>query len=151
MITETENKINTTRAVSLAGAEAVDAWRVVPRLALAGYISLIAYIVAWFVGIETHPQFECSQVILESLLDRSVPLADAKAVACTIVGVVGGPQTAHTVLATVITGLATAIFGLYTSTGRDWSKSMEPWRYGQVSVKTPVDESGVSVDESAGK
>lgn len=123
--------VNRARRISLAGAEAFDAWRIVPRAAVAGYVALIVYIIQWFIGIETFTQTSCDAVILQSLLDRGIGLPEAENVACTVTGVVGGPQTTHTILATTVAGLATAIFGLYTNSGRDWSKSIAPWNFGR--------------------
>jgi hypothetical protein len=127
--------LNNKRGVSLAVAESIDAWRVVPRFAIVCYMALVAYIIQWFVSIETHVQTTCQADVLQVLLDKDIDVAQAESIACTVMGVVGGPQTSHTIIATTIAGLATAIFGLYTSTGNDWSKSILPWKFGESKVE----------------
>jgi len=58
--------------------------------------------------------------MLKLLLDSKIDLEQAKALACSIVDVVGGPTAAQSAFVTTITGLSAGIFGLYTATGRKW-------------------------------
>ena len=42
-----------------------------------------------------------------------------------------GPPDAYTTLVSVVVGAAAAVFGLYAAGGRDWSKSVLPWKWGE--------------------
>lgn len=104
-------------------AETFDAWRVVPRMAMLAYGILVYRLYSWLTGIETYVQTQCDSNVLESLINSGVSLADAQAIACTVVAVVGGPTGAQTTFVTTIVGLSAAVFGLYTSTGRRWGRN----------------------------
>ena len=123
----TEKNINTQRIKRLAKAELFDAWRVVPRALLIMYIFLVAFVVDKFFKVATITKIECNADLIVKLVQAHVPLEQAQVVACRAVDIVGGPTTTHTILVTTICGLSAAIFGLYTGSGRDWSKGAFPW------------------------
>ena len=108
------------RKYSLALAESFDAWRIVPRAILVVYSALVLNLYLWFKSIPTFVQERCDASMLKILIDANVSLDQAKALACSIVDVVGGPTAAQSAFVTTITGLSAGIFGLYTATGRRW-------------------------------
>lgn len=106
----------------LMGAELVDAWRLFPRMFVGLYAVLMYKVFMWFKSIPTVLSLECNAELIEKLvLNQSIPLEQAQEIACTVTAVLGGPTTQHTVLVTTICGLATAIFGFYANSGRNWA------------------------------
>lgn len=86
--------IDERRKVHLMLAEAMDAWRVVPRLLVAGYGYLVWTVVQWFMNL---PE----------------------------------PTTQHAALVSTVVGVAGAVIGIYTSTGRKWSEhTFKQWDQG---------------------
>lgn len=125
------DKLNTFRSWAMAGAEVIDAWRIVPRVILVAYGSLVWYLTQWYLSIETFTKTECSADVLKVLLDKNIPLEQAQHIACTVVDTVGGPTNGYTVLVTTICGLSTLVIGLYHNSSKDWSKSILPWNFGK--------------------
>lgn len=119
------------RKFSLLAAESVDSWRVFPRIMIAAYGYLVVNLYQWFVSIPTYIQYKCDPTILQLLLSKGVVLSQAKETACYIIGSVGGPTMAQSAFVTTVIGLSTAVFGLYTSTGRRW----ENWRYSPLPIE----------------
>jgi len=103
-------------------AESFDAWRVVPRFILICYGYLVWSLYAWYKSIAVYTQTQCDGVVLKVLLDEGVAFDLARQMSCNIVGTIGGPTGEQTMFVTTIIGLAAAIFGLYTGTGRRWQK-----------------------------
>jgi hypothetical protein len=103
-------------------AESFDAWRVVPRFILICYGYLVWSLYSWYKSIAVYTQTQCDGVVLKVLLDEGVAFETARQMACNIVGTIGGPTGEQTMFVTTIIGLAAAIFGLYTGTGRRWQK-----------------------------
>lgn len=134
-----EKKVNTQRIKRLAIAEWFDAWRIVPRLLVTLYVFMVIYLIDKFFSMPTYQKIECNADLVVKLVQANIPLQQAQEVACRVVDVVGGPTTTHTVLVTAVCGLATAIFGLYTNSGRDWAKGALPWRF-RKNVKEKVEE-----------
>lgn len=95
--------IDTYRRRHLAIAEFVDAWRIIPRLLVAGYIWLLVKIVMWYMDKEPYILEGCDVTTLGK--------------EC----LVQAPSTQHAALVTAIVGIAAAIFGLYSGTGRKWN------------------------------
>lgn len=126
---EVENKVNTKRITRLAWAELFDAWRVFPRFLVIMYMVMVAYVIKWFFSVPTYNKVECDATILEKLLQANIPLEKAQLLACHTIDIIGGPATNHTILVTTICGLAAAVFGLYTSSGREWAKGALPWNF----------------------
>lgn len=129
--TDNLNILDEKRAKHLSKAEWVDAWRIFPRLFVLLYGFLVSYVVLWFISIKTYVTTQCDVAMITTLMEKGLSFVDAKTAACTIIAVVGGPTTQHAALVTTICGLATVIFGFYTNSGRDWSKSVLPWKFGK--------------------
>lgn len=110
------------RNYSLILAEAFDAWRIVPRIILVGYSWLVINLYMWYRSIPTYLQERCDPMVLDTLLRNELPIEQARAIACTVVDVVGGPTAAQSAFVTTIIGLSAGIFGLYTATGRRWDR-----------------------------
>jgi hypothetical protein len=123
--------LDSIRKFSLLTAESVDSWRVFPRLMIAAYGYLVVNLYQWFVSIPTYIQYKCDPSIMQLLLSKGIALAQVKDTACYIVGSVGGPTMAQSAFVTTVIGLSTAVFGLYTSTGRRW----EHWNYNPLPVE----------------
>lgn len=77
--------IDERRQVHLMLAEAIDAWRVVPRLLVLCYGYLVWDVVQWFMNL-------------------------------------GDPTSQHAALVSTVVGVAGAVIGIYTNTGRKWSE-----------------------------
>lgn len=136
-----ETKLNNFRVWSSAAAEAIDAWRIVPRLCALAYAALLYKLVTWFLNVPTFDKKECDQEVLAVLLN-SIDLEQAQAIACTVVDVVGGPTTSQTAFVTVVAGLAAPFFAFYVNSGKNWSNKIEPWKWneGAKEVETVTDE-----------
>ena len=111
------------REISLLIAESIDAWRVIPRVILVLYSTLVFKLYVWYKSIPTYIQESCDSSTLRVLLEANMNLDDAKQIACTVVDIVGGPTAAQSAFVTTIIGLSTGIFGLYVATGRKWDKN----------------------------
>jgi hypothetical protein len=77
----------------------------------------------WYKSIPTYVQEQCDSGVLKVLLDTNLDLDSARAIACSVVDIVGGPTAAQSAFVTTIIGLSTGIFGLYVATGRKWDGS----------------------------
>lgn len=92
------------RKAHMAGAELVDAWRLIPR----GVVILFGYgtykVVEWYMHLKPY--------ILEGCID-----AGGKVTEC----VIQAPTNQHVMLLTGLFGLAVAVFGFYTTSGRKWN------------------------------
>ncbi len=126
----------------MSAAELVDAWRVVPRLVLIGYVFLIISLYNWFKSILTHVVITCNTTLLSYLMSHNTTIAAAKELACHVVGVVGGPTLIQGAFVTTIIGLSTAIFGLYTNTGRRWGNQL-------LTIKSPTESNPDNDDKSS--
>ena len=73
------------RKTSLALAESVDAWRLIPRIMLVIYSALVLNLYLWFKNIPTFAQERCDVGMIKILLDSGVLLDEAKLLACSIV------------------------------------------------------------------
>lgn len=105
---------------ALALAEVFDAWRVVPRIMLLTYGYLVMHLYSWYRAIPIYVQTKCDGAVLEVLLGRDMNPIFAKELACNVIGTVGGPSSEQSMFASIIIGLSTGIFALYTTTGRKW-------------------------------
>ena len=106
-------EVNGFRKWSNAVAESVDAWRIIPRAMVAAYGVLTWKTWVWYTSIDviitkTNCQLLGSEVV------------------CDITGVVG-PSTQQAVLVTAIVSMAAVVIGLYSSSGKDWTKPLLPW------------------------
>ena len=125
-----ERSINKFRVMHLLLAEAFDAWRVVPRMFLALYASMLWWLVKWFTTTRTIERVECDKELIVALADKNMTIEQIQQLACTVTDVihVTAPNTAHTVFATTVAGLATAVFAFYSNTGKDWNGGITWWK-----------------------
>jgi len=126
------------RKISLLLAEAVDAWRIVPRIVLVSYAWLVYQLYLWYTKIPTYVQEQCNADVLEMLVKTGLALDKARDLACSVMDVVGGPTAAQSAFVTTIIGLSTGIFGLYTATGRRWDGNTQPPVNNVTIVQPPV-------------
>ena len=97
------NNVDTWRKGHMAVAEWVDAWRLIPRLLVAGYAYMLWKVVKWYM--ELQPQI--------------MPGCDIQTLG--EVCIIDGPTTQHAALVTAVVGVAAAVFGLYANSGRKWN------------------------------
>lgn len=116
------------KQIALDIAEIVDAWRIIPRVILVLYSTLVFQLYLWYKSIPTYVQEQCDSDTLRVLLDAAekIDLTVAKGIACTVSDIVGGPTAAQSAFVTTIIGLSTGIYGLYVATGRRWDGSKTP-------------------------
>ena len=96
------------RKTHMAIAEWIDAWRMVPRILTAGFGVLLFQVAHWYMSLKTTMVEGCNVELLKA--------------AC----IDAAPNTQHAVILTVLVGAATAIFGLYTNSGKNWN-GFTPW------------------------
>lgn len=125
-----ERSINKFRVMHLLLAEAFDAWRVVPRMFLALYGAMLWWLVKWFTTTRTIEKITCDKELVLALSQKNFTIEQVHALACTVTDVihVTAPSTAHTVFATTVAGLATAVFAFYSNTGKNWSEGVGWWK-----------------------
>ncbi len=99
--------IDTYRKAHLAIAELVDAWRIVPRLLVGAYSYLVYIVVKWYMALEPKMIEGCTSDVVTNCI-------------------VQAPTTQHAALVTTIVGIAAAVFGLYTNSGKKWN-GFTPW------------------------
>lgn len=90
------------RQIHLSLAEALDAWRIIPRALVGLYCYMLYKIVVWYM--ELHP-YIIAKCVSPTMLDC---IAQA-------------PTTQHAALVTAVVGISAAVFGLYSSTGKKWN------------------------------
>lgn len=122
-----ESKVNKFRRISLALAESVDAWRIIPRAVIASYSYLVGYMIWFFLSYENIEKVQCDASVLQVLLDHGEALEKAKEIACHVVDVIGPPTTLTALVSTII-GVAGLVFALYSNSGREWKDAQfHPW------------------------
>lgn len=95
--------IDNFRQLHLSIAEALDAWRIVPRVLVGLYCLMLYKVVMWYMALE--PKMLKGCVSETSVMD------------C----IVQAPTTQHAALVTAVVGISAAVFGMYSSTGRKWN------------------------------
>lgn len=97
------DQIDTWRKGHMAVAEWVDAWRLIPRLLVIGYGWMLWKVVKWYMNL--HPSIinGCNVELLKEVCVEQAP------------------NTQHAVVLTAVIGVAAAVFGLYTNSGRKWN------------------------------
>lgn len=125
-----ERSVNKFRVMHLLLAEAFDAWRVVPRMFLALYGAMLWWLVKWFTTSRTIEKITCDKDLIIDLSNKHFTMDQIQTLACTVTDVIRitAPDTAHTVFATTVAGLATAVFAFYANTGKDWNRGVTWWR-----------------------
>lgn len=99
-------------------ATIIDRYRIIPRILVLAYCIWLGSTVTWFMGLEQIEVRTCDSDTLKVLLDKSVPVAAAEDIACTVTSLIGGPSNQHTTFMSVLTGIAPAIFAFYVNAGR---------------------------------
>jgi len=94
--------IDTWRKGHLAIAEWIDAWRLIPRALVGGYVFLLYKVINWYMDLEPH-------LIPNCVSDNAVDC------------IVQSPSTQHAALVTAVVGISAAVFGLYTTSGKKWN------------------------------
>jgi len=95
--------IDAWRKAHMAIAEWIDAWRVVPRLLVAGYTYATWKVIMWYMALQPTWLDGCDvQVLAEKCI-------------------VAAPTTQHAALVTAVIGISAAVFGLYANSGRKWN------------------------------
>ena len=112
--------IDVWRKGHMAMAEAIDAWRLIPRALTFGFGLLMWKLAMWYTQLETKMVEGCDVQLLKE--------------ACVSVA----PNTQHAVILTVVVGAATAIFGLYTSSGKKWN-GFTPWNKAKPAEEKPTE------------
>ena len=100
---ESMKNIDTWRKGHLAVAEAIDAWRVAPRVIVAGYAWVTYTVVKWYMTLEPKIIENCNVELLKEVC------------------VIAAPSTQHAALVTAVIGIAAAIFAFYTTSGKKWN------------------------------
>ena len=95
--------IDSWRKGHLAIAEWIDAWRVIPRLLVAGYGYLVWMVVHWYMNLKP------------ALIDK----CDVELLGQTCI--TEAPSTQHAALVTAVVGMAAVVIGLYVNSGRKWN------------------------------
>lgn len=128
-----ERMVNKFRYLHLALAEAIDVWRVVPRMFIALYGAMLWWLVKWFTSSTTIEKVTCDKELILKLLAQDIDLVWIQRLACTVtdVIVVAPPTAVHATFASVVAGLSTAVFALYSTAGKDWSKGVGWWKAGR--------------------
>lgn len=65
-------------------------------------------------------QIKCDSALFEILLAKGQKMDTIKELACSIIGTAGGPTAEQTAFVTIIIGLSSAIFALYTGSGKKY-------------------------------
>ena len=95
--------INKFRMAHMAVAEFFDAWRIIPRILVAGYGYLIYWVVIeWYTKLTPY------------ILDGCV---SANVVDC----IIQAPTNAHTALVVTVIGIAAPMLAFYTNTSKKWN------------------------------
>jgi len=101
--------IDVVRRRHLAMAEAIDAWRIIPRSLVALYAYMLYKVVYWYMTLESHMPKELLGKISELSPEQINSL------------MIQAPITQHTALVTAMVGISAAIFGLYSNSGKKWN------------------------------
>lgn len=99
-----DKSVDNIRQIYLMIGEALDAWRIMPRIVVGLYIWWMSLITDWFISI--NPIFDKAGKVL-----------------------IDGPTTEHTAAFMGAVGLAAGIFGFYTRSGRRWEEGIVSWKH----------------------
>ena len=116
---ESMKNIDTWRKGHLAVAEAIDAWRVAPRLLTAGYGWVTYTVIKWYMNLKPEIVEGCNVELLKEVC------------------VIQAPSTQHAALVTAVIGIAAAMFAFYTTSGKKWNGFTYWNKPGEVNSSTP--------------
>lgn len=97
-----------------AAAEAMDAWRVVPRLLVSGYAYLLYKVVDWYMNLKPYIPEEFLTLLEQVNSDPEMVAAIGSLM-------VMEPTTQHSFLVSTVVGISAAVFAMYTSSGKTWN------------------------------
>lgn len=101
--------IDSWRKVHMGFAELVDAWRLVPRAIVLAYAIMMWKVVEWYMNLQPKMIEGCDvKLLAEACLSQA-------------------PSTQHAALVTAVVGVAAAVFGLYSSSGKQWNTGIVYW------------------------
>ena len=115
--------IDTWRKGHMAVAEWVDAWRIVPRALVMGYAYMLWIVVQWYMNLKPEILEGCNVELLKEVC------------------VIQAPTTAHSIVLSAVVGVAAAVFGLYSNSGRSWN-GFTNWGNGEKPGSGPTYEEG---------
>jgi len=115
-----ETNVDKYRQWHLAAAEMIDAWRIFPRLIVAGYATLIGYVVIKFAKFDYIEKVDCTASVMQVLLDKNISIDRATEIACNVTDIIGPPDSITTILG-ILVGASAAVFGLYVNSGKKWN------------------------------
>lgn len=95
--------VDTWRKGHLAVAEWIDAWRLAPRIIVAGYAWVTYTVVKWYMNLKPEVLENCNVELLKEVC------------------VVQAPSTQHAALVTAVIGIAAAMFAFYANSGKKWN------------------------------
>lgn len=101
--------IDTFRKIYLSVGEVVDAWRIIPRLIVAGYGFLTYHVYLWYMSLEPTFIEGCD---IQQLGEKCI---------------VEAPTGMHTAALTAVGAFAAAIFAFYSASGRKWEAGIKKW------------------------
>lgn len=101
--------IDKIRRMHLSWAEALDAWRIVPRILVGAYAYMVYKVVVWYMNLHPYMIENC----------KSTNVSDC---------IVQAPTNQHAALVTAVVGIAAAVFGLYAGSGKKWGDGFKPWK-----------------------
>lgn len=114
------------RKKALQLAEVADAWRIVPRVLVTLYGTLVFSLYSWYKSLSTVELVECDSALLRTLVELGTSVERAYEMSCVVTGITGGPTTEQNIFVTAIIGLATGIFAFYVNSGRKWDAGSAP-------------------------
>jgi hypothetical protein len=103
------------RRAALVIAEFINYWSIIPCLMIIAYGFMLVHAYIWYTHIPTYPLYKCDSTALQIFITAKMDLQQAKSIACQVSDTVGGPTNQQTTFISVLAGLASVIFGLYTA------------------------------------
>ena len=94
--------IDSWRKAHLSVAELIDAWRLIPRMMVAGYGWVVYTVIEWYMKLKPTIISGCPLELAEKCI------YDA-------------PSNQHAALVTAVIGFAAVIFAFYTNSGKKWN------------------------------
>lgn len=144
------DKVNKFRKWSLAMAETIDAWRIMPRIIITSYGFMVGYMTYVFMSFKNIEKIQCDPGVLKTMLDAKYSLAQAQDVACRVVDIIG-PPNAYTTLLSIMVGASAAIFAFYTNSGKNWSLPIASWDLSVPPKPIPADTAKPATGDEAAK
>lgn len=110
--------IDLVRKGYLSIGEFMDAWRLIPRLIVAGYGFLTYHVYMWYMSLEPSFIEGCD---IETLGQKCI---------------IEAPTGMHTAALTAVGAFAAAIFAFYSASGRKWESGFKRWNHDEEEEKS---------------